>query len=95
MVKIYLLLVCTLHPEIFSLGEVIGTVPAWEEGESFPCAIIFFLEGGRVFLLPGVGWIIVPVFLLGKGRVFPLPGLGWIIVTVPTWEGGEFPVCHE
>jgi hypothetical protein len=107
-VKIYLLLVCTLHHEIFSLGEVIGTVPAWEEGESFPCVIIFF--GGRVFLLLGLGWkvylvprldgkvyvvpwIIVTVFLLGKGRVYPLLGLVWIIGTVPAWEGRESFQC--
>jgi hypothetical protein len=48
MLKIYLLLVCTLHPEIFSLGEVIGAVflLGKSERESLPCAMnsldIFF-----------------------------------------------------
>jgi hypothetical protein len=91
-----LLLVCTLHPEIFSLGVVIGTVPAWKEGESFPCAIVYFLEGGE-FPSVSVRLDIITVFLLGKGRVFPLSGLVWIIVSVPAWEGREreFTVCHE
>jgi hypothetical protein len=70
MVKIYLQLVCTLHPEIFSLGEVIGTVPAWEDGESFPCAIIYFL-GGKSFPSARIRLDNCYSFPSWKGESFP------------------------